>query len=122
MSWPSTVTRPAVGLTIPQTMLISVVLPAPLGPSKAKISPRRMSRLMPFSAWRPEAKLLERFETEMIDWLDESLMAKPLLLTWYRCCNALTEVSHYDRPPVTLLPKRVSICAAQQFSRGQSWT
>ncbi len=45
----------AVGLTMPQTMLISVVLPAPLGPSSAKISPRRMSRLMPFSAWKPEA-------------------------------------------------------------------
>jgi hypothetical protein len=32
------------GATMPQTMLISVVLPAPLGPSSAKISPRRMSR------------------------------------------------------------------------------
>ena len=30
---------------MPQTMLISVVLPAPFGPSSAKISPRRMSRL-----------------------------------------------------------------------------
>jgi hypothetical protein len=31
---------PALGVTMPQTMLISVVLPAPLGPSSAKISPR----------------------------------------------------------------------------------
>ena len=31
--------HPSVGVTIPQTMLISVVLPAPLGPSRAKISP-----------------------------------------------------------------------------------
>jgi hypothetical protein len=35
---------PALGLTIPQMMLISVVLPAPFGPSSAKISPRRTSR------------------------------------------------------------------------------
>ena len=46
MSWPSTVTVPDVALTMPQMMLISVVLPAPLGPSSANISPRRMSRLM----------------------------------------------------------------------------
>jgi hypothetical protein len=32
--------HPAFGLTMPQMMLISVVLPAPFGPSKAKISPR----------------------------------------------------------------------------------
>ena len=38
--------RPAVGVTMPQTMLISVVLPAPLGPSSAKISPSRISRSM----------------------------------------------------------------------------
>ncbi len=37
-------------LTMPQMMLISVVLPAPFGPSSAKISPRLMSRLMSFSA------------------------------------------------------------------------
>ncbi len=55
MSWPSTVTLPLDGLTMPQMMLISVVLPAPLGPSSAKISPRRMSRLMLFSAWNPDA-------------------------------------------------------------------
>jgi hypothetical protein len=30
----------AAGLTMPQMMLISVVLPAPFGPSSAKISPR----------------------------------------------------------------------------------
>ena len=40
MSWPSTATLPALGLTMPQMMLISVVLPAPFGPSSAKISPR----------------------------------------------------------------------------------
>jgi hypothetical protein len=55
MSWPSTVTVPLLALTMPQTMLISVVLPAPLGPSSAKISPRRMSSRIPLSAAKPEA-------------------------------------------------------------------
>ena len=54
MSWPSTVTVPPLGLTMPQMMLISVVLPAPLGPSSAKISPRRISRSMLFE--RVEAR------------------------------------------------------------------
>ena len=44
-----------VGLTMPQTMLMSVVLPAPFGPSSAKISPWRISRLTSLSAWKPEA-------------------------------------------------------------------
>ena len=39
MSWPPTRTVPPVGLTSPQMMEISVVLPAPLGPSRARISP-----------------------------------------------------------------------------------
>jgi len=43
------------GVTIPQTMLISVVVPAPFGPRRAKISPLRISRSMRFSACRPEA-------------------------------------------------------------------
>jgi hypothetical protein len=55
MSRPSTVTLPELGRTMPQTMLISVVLPAPFGPSRAKISPRRISRLTSFSACSPEA-------------------------------------------------------------------
>src|SRR5215831_15032043 len=67
MSWPSTVTRPSLGFTIPQTMLMSVVLPAPFGPSSAKISPRRISRLTFFSALKPEAYVLDRFATEMMD-------------------------------------------------------
>ena len=71
MSCPSTVTVPSVGLTMPQMMLISVVLPAPLGPSNAKISPRRMSRSMLLSAWKPEAKVLESFDTEMMDGMKE---------------------------------------------------
>ena len=75
MSCPSTVTFPSVGLTIPQMMLISVVLPAPLGPSNAKISPRRMSRLMPLSAWSPDAKVLERFDTEMMDCMEVTMDA-----------------------------------------------
>jgi hypothetical protein len=55
MSWPPTLTRPAEGFTMPQTILIRVVLPAPFGPRSAKISPSRMSRSTDFSALRPEA-------------------------------------------------------------------
>jgi hypothetical protein len=55
MSWPSTATVPALGVTIPQMIEIRVVLPAPLGPSRAKISPFLMSRLMFLSASKPEA-------------------------------------------------------------------
>ena len=55
MSCPFASTVPLVGFTMPQMMLISVVLPAPLGPSSAKISPRRISKWMFLSACRPEA-------------------------------------------------------------------
>jgi hypothetical protein len=37
MSWPATLTLPALAVTMPQTIEISVVLPAPFGPSSAKI-------------------------------------------------------------------------------------
>ena len=47
------VTVPPLALTMPQMMLIRVVLPAPLGPSSANSSPRLISRSMPFSAWKP---------------------------------------------------------------------
>ena len=55
MSWPSTSTVPDVGFTMPQTMLISVVLPAPFGPSSAKISPGRMLSDTSFNAVNPDA-------------------------------------------------------------------
>ena len=55
MSWPSAVTLPCEAVTMPQMMLMSVVLPAPFGPSNAKISPRRISRSTFFSAWKPVA-------------------------------------------------------------------
>ncbi len=55
MSWPAACTVPRLGVTMPQTMLMSVVLPAPLGPSSAKISPLRMSRSTLSSATWPEA-------------------------------------------------------------------
>ena len=55
MSCPSAVTVPLLGVTMPQMMLISVVLPAPFGPRSAKISPRLISRSIFFSAWNPDA-------------------------------------------------------------------
>src|SRR5215475_5455982 len=57
-------------------MLISVVLPAPLGPSSAKISPRRISRLMSLRAWNPDAYVLERFEMEMTGCMEVSSTKK----------------------------------------------
>src|SRR3546814_17620815 len=51
---------------MPQTMLISVVLPAPLGPSRAKISPRRMSRSIDLSAWKLGATCLPSALIEMM--------------------------------------------------------
>jgi hypothetical protein len=39
---------------MPQMTPISVVLPAPFGPSSAKISPRLISRLTSRSAWKLE--------------------------------------------------------------------
>ena len=67
MSWPSTRTLPDVALTMPQTMLMSVVLPAPFGPSSAKISPRRISRSTSTSARKPVAYVFDSFATEMMD-------------------------------------------------------
>jgi hypothetical protein len=55
MSRPSISTLPELALTMPQTMLIRVVLPAPLDPSRAKISPLLISRSTRFRARRPEA-------------------------------------------------------------------
>ena len=55
MSLPSTRIVPPVGRTSPHTAPISVVLPAPFGPSSAKISPRRMSRSTDASASCPDA-------------------------------------------------------------------
>ena len=66
MSWPATVTVPVVAVTMPQTMLISVVLPAPLGPSRAKISPLWISRSTFRRACRPEAYVLVRSRIERI--------------------------------------------------------
>ena len=49
----STVTFPDDGFTMPQIMLIKVVLPAPLGPSIAKISPFLILRFIFFKALKP---------------------------------------------------------------------
>ena len=52
-SCPNAVIAPLVGRTIPQTAPISVVLPAPFGPSRAKISPLRIVRSTSSSALTP---------------------------------------------------------------------
>jgi hypothetical protein len=52
MSWPSIVTRPAVGASVVVRIEIVVVLPAPLGPSNAKNSPAVTWKVMPSTALR----------------------------------------------------------------------
>ena len=47
---PNTVTAPASGRLSPRIMSMVVVLPAPLGPSKATVSPASMARSMPRTA------------------------------------------------------------------------
>src|ERR1700749_3314172 len=73
MSWPSTVTLPELAVTMPQTMLISVVLPAPLGPSSARISPLRISRSMACRAVKPDAYVFETFLTERMEGMARSI-------------------------------------------------
>src|ERR1700674_5278845 len=61
MTWtPPTHARPAVGTTIVVSIPTVVVLPAPLGPSRPKISPRVRDRLRVSTAFRPPGKTLVR--------------------------------------------------------------
>src|SRR5664280_2505953 len=78
MSWPSTRTCPEVIETMPQMTLISVVLPAPLGPRRAKISPFSISRLIASIAVRPESNRLVTAATEMIGDIDSPYPARGL--------------------------------------------
>ncbi len=50
--WPATVALPAVGARRQESMEIVVVLPAPFGPSREKISPCRTAKLTPLTASR----------------------------------------------------------------------
>ena len=51
MEWPPMKASPALGATRPLIMEMVVVLPAPLGPSRLKISPRRIVRFTSLTAW-----------------------------------------------------------------------
>ncbi len=53
MSLPSKTIMPAVGSTRPQTRLTKVVLPAPLGPMMARISPGMTAKSTPSTAFSP---------------------------------------------------------------------
>ena len=52
-SVPSKRTRPASAFSAPEMTLMSVVLPAPLGPIRALIPPRSMLKVLPLTAFRP---------------------------------------------------------------------
>src|SRR6187431_1781625 len=77
MSCPAASTFPDVGVTMPQMMLISVVLPAPFGPSRAKISPFRISRSTGFKASTPPAYCLRKPRMERIASLIRMLVNRP---------------------------------------------
>jgi len=51
MSWPSNMTWPRAGCIRPEMVRRVVVLPAPLDPISATISPLSTCRLTPWSAW-----------------------------------------------------------------------
>ncbi|MCY1302062.1 hypothetical protein D9M70_517030 [compost metagenome] len=53
MRWPRNSTSPEVGVSTPESWLNRVLLPAPLGPIRARISPARTSRFMSLLATRP---------------------------------------------------------------------
>src|SRR5687767_14864213 len=58
MSWPSKTMRPASGRRKPESWAIKVVLPAPLGPISACISPGTISRSRWSVATRPPKRLV----------------------------------------------------------------
>src|SRR2546427_5533852 len=58
---PSTSTSPEVGSSSPSRISTVVVLPAPLGPSSPKVSPRAISRSSPLTASTVPLRLLYRF-------------------------------------------------------------
>jgi len=76
-------------LTMPQMMLISVVLPAPLGPSKANISPRFISRLIFLSAWKPLAYVLLTPRTKMMGTEFSAVMVADVGIVFMDECNTV---------------------------------
>ena len=57
-SWPRNLTLPDVGSSTPDTRLNIVLLPAPLGPISATISPARTASAISFTATRPPKRLV----------------------------------------------------------------
>src|SRR6478672_6515521 len=89
-------------------MLISVVLPAPLGPSSAKISPRRISRLMSLRATSPEAYVLNSFEIEMMGCMGmRTFMRKSVGGDWMRGGSGLLDGRAASRPQILMTVNRV---------------
>jgi len=62
-SMPATSARPAVGRKSPQSIRINVDLPAPLGPRKPMISPRRTEKLTSSTAVNAPKRLTRRSVT-----------------------------------------------------------
>src|SRR3954464_15479372 len=71
MSSPAKTMRPASGRRLPASWLMKVVLPAPLGPITACVSPSRTSKSMP-SVARSAPKLLVRPRTSSIGLVEDA--------------------------------------------------
>src|SRR5262249_37795697 len=107
MSWPPTVTEPSLILAMPQMMLISVVLPAPFGPSRAKISPRLMSRLTFLSALKPDSYVFDRLATEMMEDMRRSAENGSRCQRWWGGGSAEIRAAAQfrNRPEVVIQPR-----------------
>ena len=66
-SWPATQTRPDVGLVIPASRRIVVVLPAPLGPRKPKADPSSTLRSSPSRATKLDGRQNRAVQGHLLD-------------------------------------------------------
>jgi hypothetical protein len=68
ISWPKMVAVPEVGLDTPVKIRMVVVLPAPLGPKKPKVSPSPTEKLISLTAMR-EPNFLLRWDIQLLAYM-----------------------------------------------------
>jgi hypothetical protein len=73
IEWPPIMASPPVGMKRVESIEMAVVLPAPLGPSKLKISPSLISNEIPFTAVK-SPNFLTRFLTSRMGVMDRLLV------------------------------------------------
>ena len=87
VSWPATLAEPDVALASVQRILMVVVLPAPFGPRKPKVSPRTTSKSIPRTASTSSYRLV-RLETDITAGRSRSPASEPVPA----CVAAITEI------------------------------